>query len=152
MAAILDNSDVPQVAPKALALPMQEMIDAGRGLVLLRGIQDRELRQVEHAVWDRLEGTSSDKVATLLRFRCLVGVFAGARLQELFLRRGLTLVPLALEVAADMRLNVQWGFNPVKFTRALEARLAELDQRRSARRMERAVGMQAAQAAQAAMA
>ena len=147
MAAHLDRNDVPQVSPDALALPMQEMIDAGRGLVMLRGISDRELREVEAAVWDRIDGSSCDKVAALLRFRCLIGVFAAARLQELFLRRGLALVAPALEVAARMRLNVQFGFNAVKFTRELEARLAELDERRSARRIERASGVQTTQAA-----
>ena len=60
-----------------MALPMQAMIAAGRGLVLLRGISDRELRDVEHAVWDKLDGTSAEKVAALLRFRALVGVLCG---------------------------------------------------------------------------
>ena len=41
------------------------------------------------------------------------------------------------EVAAVMRLNVQWGFNPVKFTRELEARLADADRSRAPRRIER---------------
>jgi hypothetical protein len=111
------------------------MIAAGRGLVLLRGISDPELRAVEHAVWDRLDGSSSDKVATLLRFRCLVGVFSASRLQRLFLQRGLALLGPAMEVAAEMRLNVQWGFNPVKFLRALEAKLGETDDRPAARRL-----------------
>lgn len=139
MSAILDRCDVPQVSPQSLAQPMQAMIAAGRGLVLLRGIADAELRAVEHAVWDRLGGTSSDRVATLLRFRCLVGVFATSRLQQLFLRRGLGLLGPALEVAAEMRLNVQWGFNPVKFLRALEAKLGQIDDRSAARRPQRAV-------------
>ena len=138
MSAILDRCDVPQVSPQSLALPMQAMIAAGRGLVLLRGISDAELRDVEHAVWDKLGGTSSDKVATLLRFRCLVGVFAAARLQQLFLRRGLALMGPAIEVAAEMRLNVQWGFNPMKFLRAVEAKLDEIDDRSAVRRLERA--------------
>jgi hypothetical protein len=142
----LDRCDVPQVSPQSMALPMQAMIAAGRGLVLLRGISDRELRDVEHAVWDKLDGTSAEKVATLLRFRALVGVFAGARLQQLFLRRGLPLMGPALEVAAEMRLNVHWGFNPVKFLRALEARLGEQDQGIAARRPERAAELQVAMA------
>jgi hypothetical protein len=146
MNAGLDRCDVPQVSPQSLALPMQAMIAAGRGLVLLRGISDRELRDVEHAVWDKLDGTSAEKVATLLRFRGLVGVFAGARLQELFLRRGLPLVGPALEVAAEMRLNVQWGFNPVKFLRALEAKLGELEQGSAVRRLERSAELQVAMA------
>ena len=146
MNAGLDRCDVPQVPPQSLALPMQAMIAAGRGLVLLRGISDRELRDVEHTVWDKLEGTSAEKVATLLRFRALVGVFAGARLQHLFLRRGLPLMGPALEVAAEMRLNVQWGFNPVKFLRALEAKLGELEQGSAVRRLERSAELQVAMA------
>ena len=146
MNAGLDRCDVPQVSPQSLALPMQAMIAAGRGLVLLRGISDRELRDVESAVWDKLDGTSAEKVATLLRFRSLVGVFAGARLQQLFLQRGLPLMGPALEVAAEMRLNVQWGFNPVKFLRALEAKLGEIDQRPAPRRLDRAVEPQVAMA------
>ena len=138
MSAILDRCDVSQVSAQSLALPMQAMIAAGRVLVLLRGISDAELRDVEHAVWDKLGGTSSDKVATLLRFRCLVGVFAASRLQQLFLRRGLALMGPAIEVAAEMRLNVQWGFNPMKFLRAVEAKLDEIDDRSAVRRLERA--------------
>lgn len=142
----LDRCDVPQVSPQSLALPMQAMVAAGRGLVLLRGISDRELRDVEHAVWDKLDGTSAEKVATLLRFRGLVGVFAGSRLQQLFLRRGLPLMSPALEVAAEMRLNVQWGFNSVKFLRALEAKLGEMEQGSVGRRLERSAELQVAMA------
>jgi hypothetical protein len=143
MSAILDRCDIPQVSPELLELPMQAMIAAGRGLVLLRGISDPELRNVEHAVWDKLDGTSADKVATLLRFRCLVGVFAASRLQQLFLRRGLALLEPAMEVAAEMRLNVQWGFNPAKFLRALEAKLAAIDDGAAVRRLDRAMPVQA---------
>lgn len=139
MSTSFDRCDVPQVSPASLAQPMQAMIAAGRGLVLLRGISDRELRDVEHAVWDKLEGSSSQKVATLLRFRALVGVFAGARLQHLFLRRGLALMAPAMQVAAEMRLNVQWGFNPTKFLRALELSLDEDAQRPSEPRQVRPV-------------
>jgi hypothetical protein len=137
MNATFDRCDVPPVSPASLALPMQAMIAAGRGLVLLRGISEGELRDVEHTVWNRLEGTSSEKVATLLRFRAMVGVFAVARLQQLFLRRGLALLGPAMQVAAEMRLNVQWGFNSTKFLRALEAELGEADQRSAGRRLER---------------
>ena len=148
MNATFDRCDVPAVSPDSLALPMQAMIAAGRGLVLLRGISDGELREVEHAVWDKLEGPSSKKVATLLRFRALVGVFVGSRLQQLFLRRGLALLGPAMQLAAEMRLNVQWGFNPMKFLRALEAELGEADQRSAGRRLERSapVELQAAMA------
>ena len=56
MSASFDRCDVPQVSSASLAQPMQAMIAAGRWLVLLRGISDRELRDVEHAVWDEARG------------------------------------------------------------------------------------------------
>ena len=47
-------SDVALVSPEDLALPMQYMIDTGRGLAMLRGISQAELREVDHAIWDKL--------------------------------------------------------------------------------------------------
>ena len=69
-------SDVPLVNPADLARPMQFMIDTGRGLAMLRGISRAELREVDHALWDELD--PGERVAVLVRFRCLVRVF-GAR-------------------------------------------------------------------------
>ena len=37
------------------------------------------------------------------------------------------LIAPAVHVAARMRLNTEWGFNPLKFERALQDLLSQLD-------------------------
>ena len=139
MTTALDITDVPPVACENLALPMQHMIDAGRGLVMLRGMSDEELREVECAVWNEIDASAQERVAVLLRFRCLIAVFASARLRRLLLSHGFRTIAPALRVAARMRLSVRWGFNAFNFARALEAELAALDNsRRISRRREQA--------------
>jgi len=135
----LDRSDVPLVASHELLVPMQHLIDTERGLAMLNGVSGAELREVDHAVWDALKGDCERRVAVLLRFRALLQVFKARRLAELFLHRGFMLIAPAVHVAARMRLNTEWGFNPLKFERALQDLLCQLDggaarheQRRSA--------------------
>jgi hypothetical protein len=144
MVTVLDLNDVPHVSPEHLALPMRHMIDAGRGLAMLRGANDTELRDAENAVWEQIDACSQTRTAVLLRFRCLIAVFAAVRLRRMLLQRGFGLIAPALKVAAQMRLNTHWGFNPLKFAMALEALLAEIDESRTARRYPRAVHAEAA--------
>ncbi len=47
------------VNPADLVRPMQYMIDTGRGLAMLRGISQAELREVDHALWDKLDPASA---------------------------------------------------------------------------------------------
>lgn len=126
MGSRLDTSDVPLVASHELLVPMQHLIDTERGLAMLNGLCDAELRAVDGAVWDALDGDATRRVAVLLRFRALIQVFRARRLAELFLCRGFMLIAPAVHVAARMRLNTQWGFNPVKFERALHDLLSQL--------------------------
>ena len=127
MGSELDRSDVPLVAGHDLLVPMQHLIDTERGLALLNGISNAELRELDHAVWDALDGDSERRVAVLLRFRALIQVFKARRLAELFLHRGFMVIAPAVHVAARMRLNSEWGFNPLKFERALQDLLRQLD-------------------------
>jgi hypothetical protein len=129
MAVPIDYTDLPRVSPESLMVAMRELVATGRGLAPLRGIAAGELRAFENAIWRKLEGTRPEKVSTLLRLRCVIGVFAAARLQRLFLHRGLALMQPAMEVAARMRLNVHWGFSPTKFVHALQERLQQAEQR-----------------------
>ena len=117
-------SDVPLVNPADLARPMQYMIDTGRGLAMLRGISKAELREVDHALWNELD--PAQRVAVLVRFRCLIRVFAARRLTDLLMHTGHNLIAPAVHVAARMRLNADYGFNAVKFERALQDLLAQL--------------------------
>ena len=127
-------SDVSLVDPQALALPMQYMIDTGRGLAMLRGISKEELREVDHALWDRLAADPAQRLAVLVRFRCLIRVFGARRLADLMLNNGHSLIAPAVQVAARMRLNADLGFNAPKFERALRELMAKIaqGQRRSA--------------------
>jgi hypothetical protein len=124
---ILNLSDVNCVNSKSLALAMQYMVDTGRGLTMLRGISEAELREVDLALLDALGGDSVERRAALVRFRCLVKVFSARRLRDLLLSTGYNLITPAVQVAARMRLNAELGFNLVKFEQALVEKLDTMD-------------------------
>jgi hypothetical protein len=128
-------SDVPLVSSADLAQPMQYMIDTGRGLAMLRGISQAEMREIDHALWDELGGNPVQRLAVLMRFRCLIQVFGARRLADLLMHNGHNLIAPAVHVAARMRLNADRGFNPVKFERALQDLLSQLGKGRSAEQL-----------------
>jgi hypothetical protein len=123
-----NGSEVAQVAPHWLMVPMQHMIATERGLAMLHGLSQAQMREVDHAIWEALEGDRERRVAVLLRFRALIKVFAARPLAELFLHRGFMLIAPAVHVAARMRLDAQRGFPPLKFERVLRDLLCQLDE------------------------
>jgi hypothetical protein len=122
----VNPSDVPLVNPADLARPMQYMIDTGRGLAMLRGVSKAELREVDAALWNELGTNPGQRVAVLMRFRCLIEVFGARRLANLLLQNGHGLIAPAVHVAARLRLNADRGFNALKFERALQDLLSQL--------------------------
>jgi len=123
----MNLTDVPLVDPSRLALALEYMVKTGRGLTMLRGITAAELREVDQALWEELGSNPAQRVAVLVRFRCLIGVFAARRLTNLLMHTGYPLLAPAARVAARMRLNADLGFNPIKFERALVEQLARTD-------------------------
>ena len=123
----LNLSDVTLVDGRNLALAMQYMVKTGRGLTMLRGISEDELREVDRALWEVLGDDPHQRLAVLVRLRCLVKVFAARRLSNLLLHTGYRLIAPAVQVAARMRLNADLGFNPAKFERALVEQLDRID-------------------------
>jgi hypothetical protein len=121
----LNPTDVALVNPQNLALAMQHMIDTGRGLAMLRGVTKDELREVNTLLLDELGHDPAQRLAVLMRFRCMIEVFRARRLADLLMRTGHNLIASAVQVAASMRLNADRGFNPVKFERALLELTAE---------------------------
>lgn len=132
MTPTLDLTDVARVSPLGMTRPMAYWLESGRGLVLLNGAGNEDLRAMDQAVWNDLGTDPAERVATLLRFRCLLQVFRAQRLKALFLQKGFALIAPALHVAATERLNAERGFNPLKFERALQQALAALEAKQRA--------------------
>ncbi len=130
MAHSLDISDVPLVPATDLALVMRFMIDSGRGLVMMRGLSNADMQDLEETLWDRIAGDTAHRRAVLLRFQHLVDVFSARRLRDQLMQRGFRMIAPAIQLAAGMRLNAKWGFSPHKFNAALRSLALELDQTR----------------------
>ena len=124
MPNMLKHTDVALVNPQNIALAMQHMIDSGRGLAMLRGITKDELNEVNAALSAELGHDPAQRLAVLMRLRCLIEVFRARRLADLLMHTGFNLIAPAVQIAASMRLNADRGFNPVKFERALLAQTA----------------------------
>lgn len=120
MTDTVDLTDVPAIEMRDLALALRLMLAGGRLLAAAQTFSEVEIRRVEQVFWHRVEKGARAKVAVLLRLRGLISVFSNRRLQALLVRYGSSVVPHALAIAATMRLNARWGFNPQKFCRALE--------------------------------
>jgi len=115
-----DLTDVPAIASADLAAAMQALIADGRGLVLLRGLEDADLDTVQAELKRRFHTDPQTAVAVFVRFRHLAEVFSARRLKELMLERGFALIGPAIAIAASLRLNANRGFNPQKFLLALQ--------------------------------
>jgi len=120
-------ADVIPVDPPHLVLTIKYLVETGRGLAMLRGITKAQLREVERALWGELGRNQAERVAALVRLRCLIRVFAARRLTDLLLQTGYPLLAPAGRVAARMRLNADLGFNPAEFERALIEELGRID-------------------------
>src|SRR5262249_37625488 len=114
-----DLTDVPAIAPTDLAAAMQALIADGRGLVLLRGLEDADLDTVQAELKRRFHTDPQTALAVFVRFRHLAEVFSARRLQNLMLERGFALIAPAIALAASLRLNANRGFSPQKFLLAL---------------------------------
>lgn len=119
MTFAIDIADVPPVAADELYRPMQHLIASGRGLALLRGLGEDDLRQLEDVLWQSFDGPAERRVAIALRFRALVAVFAGRRLKETLLNSGFRGLSAAIAEAASQRLNARFGFKEQHFVMAL---------------------------------
>lgn len=120
-----DLTDLPPVEPRHLMIAMQIAIEHGCGLSVLHGLDEATARSLEQAFWQRFSGETAEGVASLLRFRSLSGLFKSRRLEAMLLEQGFALLAPAVHLAAGMRLNVSWGFNPQRFLIALAAMTAQ---------------------------
>lgn len=119
MAYAIDSSDVPAVGLHDLYMPMRYLINQGRGLALLNGLSETDIRAVESQIWAHFASSPEKRVAVALRFRALLDVFSRRRLKDEFLNQGFKLIARAVAEASTQRLNTRFGFNAQKFVAAL---------------------------------
>jgi hypothetical protein len=115
----IDSSDVPPVSVSELYAPMRRLIANGRGLALLNGMTEAEIRDVESAIWSDFADQPHLRIAIALRFRALLDVFARRRLKQAFLEQGFKSIARAVAEASSQRLNVRYGFCAQKFVGVL---------------------------------
>lgn len=121
MIARLDPTDVPPVRASDLNRPMQMLIANGQGLALLKGLSERELRELEDGLWSEVKSDADTRIAVALRFRALVDVFAARRLKNMLLERGFKVIAAAIAAASEQRLNTRFGFNAQRLLFAIDA-------------------------------
>ncbi len=124
MTVLLNLADVPKVDASELDMPMRMLIDKGQGLALLKGLSEREIRELEDDIWADFEGSDEARLAVALRFRALLDVYAARRLKGLILDHGFKLIAAAIKEASQQPLNTRFGFNAQKLLMALEAATA----------------------------
>ena len=125
MSTSMDCCDVPTVGLHDLYFPMRHLINDGRGLALLNGLSDDDIRIVESHIWAHFEDCPEKRIAVALRFRALLNVFSRRRLREEFLLQGFKLIARACAEASTQRLNTRFGFSAQKFVSALSPRAAK---------------------------
>jgi len=125
MAMTWDLTDVPAVATADLAAAMRALVDAERGLVLLRGLAEDDLDTVQAELQRRFHGEPQRALAVFVRFRHMVEVFSARRLKDMMLDRGYGLMAPAIAIAASLRLNANRGFNPQAFLMSLSTVAAD---------------------------
>lgn len=116
--ASIDLSDVPAVSLHDLYAPMRRLIAEGRGLALLNGLSETDIRSVESQIWADFADQPETRLAIAMRFRALLDVFATRRLRQEFLNQGFKLIARAVAEASTQRLNTRFGFTAQKFVMA----------------------------------
>lgn len=121
MQPAVDTTDVEPVRLHDLYLPVKFLISRERGLALLEGLNEADIRIVESEIWRHFSDRPHMRVAVALRFRALLAVFSGRRLKALFLEQGFRLIAKAVHEAASQRLNTRFGFKEQAFILALSS-------------------------------
>lgn len=119
MTALIDLNDVPHVDANDLMQIMQTMIAKEHGLIFVYGLTQDAHAALEDTIWERFSDDAGRRLALLVRFECLVGLFASRRLKDQFTQHGLNILAPLFSIVAEQRLNRNQGFNPQKVLMAL---------------------------------
>jgi hypothetical protein len=126
MNATIDLTDVPAVSARELSVAVKLLALHGASLETAHELSDSALSKVFTAYWDLVSRDGGRKTATLVRLQNLINVCSARRMQALLQSHGKTAVAEAVQAAASSRLNVHYGFNPLKLARTMNHALAGL--------------------------
>ncbi len=118
---VFNLADVPAVDASDIGAILRLLVDSSRGLALLRGLKDHEIREIEDWIWTKFPDNRDGRLAIALRFRAVLGVFESRRFKALFLERGYRLFSALADQAASQPLNVRFGFNAQRLLLSLDA-------------------------------
>ena len=125
--ADIDLTDVPAVSARELSVAVKLLALHGASLETAHKMSDAALRNVFTAYWNLVARDGTRKTATLLRLQNLINVCGARRMSALLSTHGHMGVSEAVIAAANCRLNVSYGFNPLKIARAIHVAIAGLE-------------------------
>ena len=125
--ATIDLSDVPPVSARELAVAVKLLALHGASLEAAHAMPDAALRNVFTAYWNLVGRDAARKTATLVRLQHLINVCSSRRMAATLSAHGKAGTAETVSAAATGRLNVAYGFNPLKIARAVDAVMADRD-------------------------
>jgi hypothetical protein len=114
MTRTFDQTDVPFVNAREMATALRAVVEAERARVFFEGVDDCDRGKIEGAFWKIFDGEAAQGGIILLRLWCLIDALQSRRLKARLFDRGFDFLNSAVAAAADLRLNLDWGFAPQK--------------------------------------
>ncbi len=124
MNASINETDVPPVSVRELSVAVSLLTLHGASLQTAHAMTDAALGEVFTAYWILVSRDGVRKTATLVRLQSLINVCSARRVQRLFATHGRAGIAHAVTAAATSRLNLTYGFNPLKIGRAVHIAMA----------------------------
>lgn len=137
MTVTIDPTNVPAVLSDTLWSPMRHLVNHGRGLMLLRGIEACDMQTLTGHLWGNSSVTPAERSTVLLRIIALAQAFAFPVLRRGLMQHGYAYLDAAVAVSAAMHLNAKRGFNPRTLAWRVTAELQRRDDDLKSRRMVR---------------
>jgi hypothetical protein len=112
MTISFDQSDVPLVRSSDMTIALRAVVEAGRARVFFEGADASDRGLIEGAFWKSYQGEAAQGGITLLRLWCLIDALQTRRLKARLFDSGFSFLDAAVIAAANLRLNLEWGFAP----------------------------------------
>ena len=114
MTRTFDHTDIPLADAQEMTTALRAVVEAERARVFFEGADDSDRGAIEGAFWKIFDGEAAQGGIILLRLWCLIDALQSRRLKARLFDRGFAFLDAAVGAAADLRLNLDWGFAPQK--------------------------------------